>query len=290
MDTAVQDFLRDCRLRQLTAATLIAYTSDLRQFCRHLATTGTPAPGEVTRDHVNAFLFHRPLAPRTIRRRAMCVRSCFDFLLETGRVAQNPARRLRLPKVRPTLPLILTTDQVTRLLGAAVTPLEQALITLLLTTGMRRAEAAALTLADIDFEAGAVRVHGKGGKDRLLPLSQPTATALRSYLTQRRKPIHAHALFVTRQGKALAVAGDTINQALDRILARAGLAGQGITPHKLRHWFATQLVRSGVDLRTVQELLGHSSLQATEIYLQSDLRSKRKAVTRLAENFLRPAP
>ena len=168
-----------------------------------------------------------------------------------------------------------------RLLAATQKPWQRALVMLLVFTGIRRSEAAGIQLEDLDLERGLLLVRGKRDKQRVVPLTPETVAALQEYLACRR-PTPSRALFITRQGEALASPGRAINRMLERILRRAGLADQGITPHKLRHTFATHLICNGVDVRTVQELLGHADLQTTGKYLHSDTRTKQAAVGKLA--------
>ena len=151
---------------------------------------------------------------------------------------------------------------------------------LLLATGMRRSELLQVTLEDIDAPNRQLLVQGKGSKQRTLPLTRQALTAIAGYLPHR-APSQSRRLFVNARGVPLR--GQVINQTLEEILGRAGLQGQGITPHKLRHTFATQLIQKGVDVRTVQELLGHADLGTTARYLHSDVRTKLAAVGRLTD-------
>jgi len=283
MHQAVQDFLGSLRLRQLAPATIRTYSTDLRQLLDFLTATGSaPRPEEVDRPLLTRFLLHRPLAPRSIRRRQAVCSALFTFLQEEGRVTANPARRIRLPKVPASLPAALAPDQVQRLLALPLAPWERCILTLLLTAGLRHAEAATLTLDDVDIAGGTLRVHGKGAKERLLPLHPDAARTLREHLAQR-PATASRALFLTSWRRGMAVPGHYIERLFNRLAKQAGIPG--LTPHRLRHTFATYLLRSGVDIRTVQELLGHADLRTTAIYLHSDLRAKREAVNRLAQRF-----
>jgi site-specific recombinase XerD len=191
----------------------------------------------------------------------------------------NPARRLPLPKVSQNLPVCLTPEQAQRLIEAATRPWSKAMIVLLLCTGIRRSEAIGITLDDLDLDNRQLLVHGKGSKERVVPLNEAVVEAISDYLVRRPKTESRH-LFVSRQGEALACRA--VNRTVGRAIRRAGLEGHGITPHKLRHTFATHLIRNGVDVRTVQELLGHSDLETTAKYLHSDTRTKQAAVAGLS--------
>ena len=159
--------------------------------------------------------------------------------------------------------------------------------------GFGRSEAAAITLEDLDLEHGQLLVRGKGAKQRVVPLAPLVVQAIREYLLCRPKTDSNH-LFVSRV-EGHAIHGRVVNRMLNRMLQEAesheeGLAGQGITPHQLRHTFATHLIRNGVDIRTVQELLGHSELETTAKYLHSDARTKQAAVEKLVGLFATVAP
>jgi len=195
-----------------------------------------------------------------------------------GYVQGNPARRLPLPKTEQLVPVTLTPEEAQKILAAADTPWNRCLVILLLTTGMRRSEAVEIALDDIDLENGQLLVHGKGSKERTAPLTEEAVEATRHYL-QHRKKTNCHRLFVSQTGEA--IQGRVVNQMLDRVLEKAELVGRGITPHTLRHTFATHLIRNGTDIRTVQELLGHSDIQTTARYLHSDTRTKQAAVGKL---------
>jgi len=183
----------------------------------------------------------------------------------------------------------ITRQQVRQLLTAANTSWHRALLLLLISAGLRRSEVAAITLDDLDLGhrpapliggpanvcGGQLRVRGKGNKERVVPLTAEAVEAVREYLVCRKAD--SDYLFVSRIG-GHPIAGRRIHAILRRLLQKAGLANQGITPHKLRHTFATHLIRNGVDVRTVQKLLGHSGLETTARYLHSDTRSKEAAV------------
>jgi site-specific recombinase XerD len=267
--------------RSYSPMSVRAYGTDLRMFREFLTETvdALPAPGEITRQMVVQFAVSLSgRAPLTVRRKLACLSSFFSFLQDMGYVQGNPARGLPLPKVEQLVPVTLTEEDAHRLVAVADRPWHRCLVILLLTTGMRRTEVAEITLEDIDLENGQLLVHGKGAKERTVPLTPEAVQAIQHYLAHRRQTI-SHRLFVSQTGQP--IHGRVINRMLKRLLGKAGLAGQGITPHKLRHTFATTLVQNGVDIRTVQELLGHSDLQTTARYLHSDTRTKQTAVAKL---------
>ncbi len=267
--------------RSYSPATVRAYRTDLARFRRFLRDGNgrEPAPAEVTRQMVVQFAVSLSgMAPLTVRRKLACLSSFFGFLQDMGYLQGNPARGLPLPKVEQLVPVTLSREDAHRLIAAADKPWHRCLVILLLTTGIRRSEAAQITLEDIDLDNGQFLVHGKGAKKRTVPLTPESMEAIRHYLQHRRKT-DSHRLFVSQTGKP--IHGRAINRMLNRLLAKAGLAGKGITPHKLRHTFATTLIQNGVDIKTVQELLGHSDIQTTARYLHSDTRTKQQAVERI---------
>jgi len=206
----------------------------------------------------------------------------------------NPARRVPLPKKAHTVPVCLTEEEAQQLVAAADTPWLRCLVVLLMSTGIRRSEAASVTLDDLDLDHGQLLINGKGNKQRVVPLNEIAIDAIREYLPYRSqgrlakgRPLTTSRLLVSQWG--LQLAPRVVNSMLNRVLWKARLTGKGITPHKLRHTFATHLIRNGVDVRTVQELLGHADLETTARYLHSDTRTKQAAVVKL-EGLLTPSP
>jgi site-specific recombinase XerD len=271
--------------------TVKAYARDLREFRRFLSERypGADHHDQVQRPMVVQFaLSLRGQAPLTVRRKLTAIASFYRFLLDTGRATLNPARGLPLPKVAQCFPTCLTAEQARALLEAAHTPWHRAMIGLLLFAGLRRSELAGITLEDVDLDHGQLLVRGKEAKQRVVPLTPLAVHAIREYLPCRPSTDSNH-LFVSRIG-GRPIAGRVINRMLKRVLEDADMDEQGITPHRLRHTFATHLIRNGVDVRTVQELLGHADLQTTARYLHSDTRTKQAAVGKLAAAFGGAAP
>jgi site-specific recombinase XerD len=222
-------------------------------------------------------------APLTVRRKLTAIASFYRFLVDTGLAVANPARGLPLPKVAQCFPTCLSAEQARALLEAAHTPWHRAMLALLLFAGLRRSEVTAIALDDLDLDNGQLLVRGKGAKQRMVPLAAVVVEAIRDYLPCRPHTESDH-LFVSRVG-GRPIAGRVTNRMLSRVLEKAGLGQHGITPHALRRTFATHLIRNGVDVRTVQELLGHADLQTTARYLHSDTRTKQAAVGRLVVAF-----
>jgi len=266
------DYLKS--YRAYSPMTIGAYDTDLRMFREFLERRcgSALALNEITRETIIQFgVSLKGAAPLTVRRKYACLSSFFGFLQDMDHVRGNPARRLPLPKVSETVPIFLSSEQAQRLIEAANKPWSKALVVLLLSTGIRRSEAVSITLDDLDLESRQLLVNGKGSKQRVVPVNDSAIDALRQYLACRPQTGSRH-LFVSHEGKPLACRA--VNRMVARAIRRAGLEGHGITPHKLRHTFATHLIRNGVDVRTVQELLGHSDLQTTAKYLHSDTTSR----------------
>jgi len=267
--------------RSHSPLTVSTYRCDLNQFCQWL--TGRlghlPELNAITRELVMQWTVTLAgLAPASVCRKVSVLSSFFSFLVDLGELDSNPARRIPLPKPAGRIPNAISEDEAQKLIAAAESPFEHAMLLLMLTAGLRRSEVGAIRLEDVDLENQALLVRGKGAKQRMVPLMPQTADAIRDYLATRPEADQPY-LFLSPQGRRLA--NDYLNRSLRRILARAGLA-KHITPHMLRHTFATHLVRNGVDVRTVQELLGHSDLETTANYLHSDTRAKQTAVALIA--------
>jgi integrase/recombinase XerC len=265
-------------LRSLTAAapsTVEAYARDLRSFVIWVRRAGLAGPGAVERTTLRrylAYLATRGYARRTIARRASALRRYFRWLRRSGAVDHDPTVGLSAPKGDGRLPRVLRPDELRALLdeaprsapGDGATALrDDALLEVLYGSGLRVAEATAIDVADLDLERQRVVVHGKGDRQRVVPLSEPTVHALRRWLSGGRDEMVTEdtppaAVFLNRRGRRL-----TPRDAR-RVLDRRAVAPTH--PHALRHSFATHLLDGGADLRVVQELLGHSDLATTQRY------------------------
>ena len=282
-DEAVAEFLDYLKeYRSFSKWTVRAYGTDLRMLREFLENRvgRVPRPTELTRELIVQFgVSLRGAAPLTLRRKYACISSFFGFLQDMGYAQANPDRRLPLPRVSEYVPVYLTEEMAQKLIAAADSPWTKAAVVLLLSTGIRRSEAVGITLDDLDLEERQLLIRGKGGKERVVPLTDQAVEAIQAYLPHRTKT-QSRYLFVSAW-KGQPLHGRCINRMLKIVVGKGGLAGQGITPHKLRHTFATHLIRNGVDVRTVQELLGHADLETTAKYLHSDVRTKMTAVGKL---------
>jgi integrase/recombinase XerC len=276
-DAPVEQFLRYLAVeRAASAHTLRSYRSDLADCAAFLAArqlgTLVGADARTLRAYL-AALHERGLARTSIARRLAALRSFFRFLVRRGRATANPAREVATPKLPKTLPAYLPIDESDALLRAAPPPTagsarDRAILELLYATGIRVAELAGLDVEDVslgDWREGAVRVLGKGRKERIVPVGRKAVEALQAYLGSR----GGGPLFLNERGGRLTV------RSVHRIVrGRARMAGlhRRVSPHTLRHTFATHLLDAGADLRLIQELLGHASLSTTQRYTHVDLR------------------
>jgi integrase/recombinase XerD len=276
----VLDFLAYLEFeRGLSRNTLEAYRSDLLQFGRFLGARDVSAldarPVEVA-DFLTRLATgdaeHRPASPATIHRKSACLRSFYRHLRREGLRESDPTASLSAPRRSRKLPQVLTRGEVDRLLsqprGTDPHALrDRALLELMYASGLRASEAIGLQLGDVDLEERVVRARGKGSKERIVPLGQAAARAIRIYLERGRPALvkerpEPH-LFVNFRG------GQLTRQGLYKIVRRhattAGLADR-MSPHTLRHTFATHLLAGGCDLRSVQEMLGHADVATTQLY------------------------
>jgi site-specific recombinase XerD len=269
--------------RSLAQSTVQTYRGELRMFRGFLEKRPgrLPAPEEITREIVLQYgISLRGAARQTLRKKYTCLSCFFTFLRDMGYVHADPASQLPLPKPSRRVPVCLSEETAQKLLAAADRPWTKTLIMLLLSTGIRRSEAAGITLDDLDLERRQLLIRGKGDKERIVPLTEQAVAVIEAYLTERVKTKSRH-LFVSGRGGE-PIHPRVINYMFQSVLRKAQLSGQGITPHKLRHTFATHLIRNGVDIGTVRDLLGHADIHTTGLYLHSDTRTKEVAVGTLS--------
>jgi integrase/recombinase XerD len=275
--------------RGLAENTIAAYELDLERFGRTLAADRRADVRRIDEKDIFEFMVVERKAgrdPASIRRALACLRTFFRFLNLAGVAAGNPARLLDTPRGWKHLPNVLGKDEVTRLLEASSEvgtrhPLrDRALLELIYATGLRVSEATSLELRQVLWDLGVIRCMGKGGKERIVPITRTAAEALRTYLDGERPRLAAGGssdlIFLSRSGRPMG--REVIAALLKRAARAAGVVGK-VTPHTLRHSFATHLLANGADLRLVQEVLGHAKVETTEIYTHVD-RSQLKAIHR----------
>jgi integrase/recombinase XerD len=259
--------------------TVDAYLRDLRRMGEFALARGVREPGAVTRTHLRDFVYllkDLGLSAATIRRSVSAIRTYYGFLAGEGRVRNDPSDRLETPRRGRVLPDTLTVAEVESLVAAPGLddPLawrDRALLELAYGTGMRVSELCGLGITDLLLTEGLVRVFGKGSKERLVPLGRNTIGAVSVYLHQLRPTLDrgrgAGRVLLNARGEPLSRVGAW--GIVKRSAERAGIRKR-VTPHTLRHSFATHLLEGGADLRAVQEMLGHADLSTTQIYTHVD--------------------
>ncbi|NIR46534.1 MAG: tyrosine recombinase [Gemmatimonadetes bacterium] len=298
MPGRVDQYLRHLQdERQLSDHTVQAYRRDLADLCEFLNGYYGSLDWEwpdIDRLTVRAFLGHLSAAGlerRTIGRKLSAVRSFFRFLQREGSVSGNPARHVRAPRHGRALPGHLTQKEMVELFELAARRLEgagwrasrdRALVELLYSAGLRLSEVHGLDLPDLDHALGRVKVRGKGGKERIVPVGRTAAAALRDYHRARRQrfgePEPLDALFVSERGNRLS--RRQIQRIVTDFIARVAEEGE-LSTHSIRHSFATHLLDEGADLMAIKELLGHASLSTTQMYAHTS-RERLKRVYRVA--------
>jgi tyrosine recombinase XerC len=267
------------RVRALSPHTVTAYSKDIRQFAAWLASTGEREtdPGRIDHTLLRSFLGmlrRRGYASGTVARKLASLRAFFRYLQQQGVIDEDPAALLRSPRAAQRLPVHFSREEM---IAALIAPegdslqaiRDRAILEFLYSTGIRLSELTGLDLADLDLRDRSVRVRGKGRKERIVPVGGPAMQALKEYLKTRRELIRKKegaddkALWLNRSGGRLS--GRSIQMMVRRYL-RATSEREKVSPHVIRHTFATHLLDSGADLRAVQELLGHESLSTTQVY------------------------
>ena len=299
-DKRIEDAIRSFGIhmeveRNLSHHTRRSYLSDLGQFRTFLLENGIDRPGDVDQVVIRTFLaslYRGKTKKGTISRKVASLRAFFTFLLREGVVRYNPAQMVQAPKTDKYLPSFLSIDEVFSLLRVKFEPgisglRDRAILEFLYSAGVRVSELTGLNVADIDFSAGLAKVRGKGRKERVVPVGGPALSALRAYIDGRAEAAKNKTgtydespLFLNRAGSRLTPR--SVRRIIDKYITLGGV-GKKISPHALRHTFATHLMDAGADLRVIQELLGHESLSTTQKYTSV-------SVTRLMEVYDKSHP
>ena len=295
---ALEDLAADLRRRAVSSNTVVAYMNDSRQLATWASAAGLE-PQTVDLKSLRRYvatLSAQGQAPSTVARKLAAVRALFRVQTQLGQMDQNPADLVAAPKRPKTLPRVLKREEVELLLDRipAVTPLEQrdrALLELAYSSGLRAEELVSLELGAVDFDAETVRIEGKGGKTRLVPVGEHALAAIARYLERSRPALRTdrgdgpaaqrEPMFLSKTGRRLSTSDvrrrlrtwTRVTQGRAPALAQAH-------PHTLRHSFATHLLEGGADLRSIQELLGHSTISTTQVYTRVESVRLRAAYAR----------
>ena len=276
MNRHIIDFERFLKYeRNYSVHTIRAYMNDLAEFEEFLTETSTEIE-KVNSKIINLYSLnlYTKNSKSTVSRKITTLRSFFNFMVKKGNLKQNPAKLIPLPKKEKTLPVFLSVDEVFKLIDSIdpedILPLRDlAILELLYSSGLRVSELAKIKVLDIDHRDNFVKVSGKGNKERVVPFGTNARETLLQYLKRRTelKPKEDF-LFLNNRGSGLTT------RSIERIVKKYGLLSgisKKISPHALRHTFATHLLGGGADLRSIQELLGHSSLSTTQRYTHTSI-------------------
>jgi tyrosine recombinase XerC len=270
MERYIEKFIRYLEIeKNYSVHTIINYRLDLEHFKDFIGDAGLEKIDYLALRKYLAVLKEKNLRNRTVARRLSTLRSFFKFLAREGYLKANPILSLSSPKIEKYLPQFLTEEETVRLIESAFAKdtkddsgrRDRAILETFYSTGIRISELVGLSVEDVDFIGGIVKVMGKGKKERIAPIGDAAIKTIRDYLEKRKKDNPA--LFLNKSGRRISSRG--VRNIVQKYIHRAGMRG-GVSPHTLRHSFATHLLNRGADLRTVQELLGHANLSTTQIY------------------------
>ncbi len=278
----MQDFQTYLKVeRNVSPHTQQAYIADVQEFIQFLKTSGLVKNDKAQNadaEAIRSFLGHlhrQKVKKVTVNRKISSLRAFYRYLLRQGKIKKNPANMVQLPKTEKYMPTFLSVDEAFELLNANAGKNSpdlrtRAMMELFYSSGLRLSELAALNVMDIDFKQQLVKVRGKGRKERIVPVGKTALQSIREYLDgtgELRKNISVDVfvepLFLNARGKRITTR--SIARSIDDAAEKSGL-GRKISPHALRHTFATHLLNAGADLRSIQELLGHKSLSTTQKY------------------------
>ncbi|MGB9613399.1 MAG: site-specific tyrosine recombinase XerD [Candidatus Margulisiibacteriota bacterium] len=272
MKKQIEDFIEFLKIeRGYSSHTIKSYQHDLTQFFEFARASNC---SQIHRDHIGGFIkfmSEKGYTAASMERKLACLKSFFSFLVGEGIIFSDPTKDFNLPKKAKRLPKALGFSEIIRLLYQARgnKPLlmrDAALLEVLYATGLRASEVVSLNISDINFSVNFVRCLGKGNKERIVPIGQVAMAALKKYLEEGRPKLpikDEEALFLDKNGKRLTRQG--LWEIVKKYVEKARIKSR-VSPHTLRHSFATHLLEKGADLRSVQEMLGHSDISTTQIY------------------------
>jgi integrase/recombinase XerC len=283
MNNLVRDFQTYLTVeRNVSEHTRKAYIADIEEFAEFLQKNdfilNPDGISQVETETIRAYLghlFRQKVKKVTANRKISSLRAFYKYLIRSGKIKNNPAGMIRTSKTEKYMPTFLSVDEMFEVLkvphdDSAAALRNQAMLELFYSCGLRLSELAGLNVMDLDFQQALVKVRGKGRKERIVPVGKPALTAIQEYLAKtaelRKKvveEIFKNPLFLNVRGKRITVR--SIARIVDEITKKSGI-GRKISPHAMRHSFATHLLNAGADLRSIQELLGHESLSTTQKY------------------------
>jgi len=290
MNRKLSNYLNYLRIEKYASPlTIYAYRLELEKFITHLKSNNTSTFSTCTMSSIREYIYYsrdlRDLSSNSIGRLIAILKSFFNFLHEEDIILKNPTRKIHLPKKVSPLPKVISKIEVDMILASMKhSPArcrrnyfrDRLIIHTLYYTGVRRSELLSLDWSDLDLGKSTLAIRfGKGRKNRIIPIHQKLAESLDLYLAQR-LPLENYALFIGEQGKRLSKA--TFSNILKMYFKLSGLRSKGYTAHCFRHSFASKLVEAGVDIFSVQKLMGHSSLDVTRIYINISTRNLASAV------------
>jgi integrase/recombinase XerC len=281
MQKAVIQFLQNLRERNASPNTILAYGKDLAEFVKYIGPI--EKPDQLDHVRIRGFLSHlyeRGLGKTSVARHLAAVRSLYKWLAREGKVKQNPASLVSTPKLPKKLPRVPTIEEVNNVLDgqlpetAAFVERDKTILELLYGCGLRNSELIGINLDDIHWSNETILVRGKGRKERMVPLGDTAAEAIRDYLSKRKELLASKkkttpALLVNLRGQRLTTR--SVGRIVKHIAVSKGLSPD-VHPHTLRHAFGTHLLEEGADLRAIQEMLGHERLSTTQRYTQLSMK------------------
>lgn len=288
-DETIESFLEYLQYtKNYSSKTVENYLVDLKQFSAFLREEKITAAAEITHFNVRKFLlgfYQKNSKKNTISRKISCLKSFFKYLKINGHIKQSPLLRIFLPKKDKKLPVFLTIDEIIRIIGSPDVRTEagqrdRCIIELLYSSGIRVSELTHMDEKDIDYDQETIRVLGKGRKERIVPIGSRTVRLLKEFTEKRRGTDNRSGkqpLFVNPKNKRLTQR--TVERIMKRYTRECGITKK-VTPHTLRHTFATHILNGGADLRSVQELLGHKNISTTQIYTHLTIERLKEVYTK----------
>jgi tyrosine recombinase XerC len=270
MEKYIEKFMRYLEIeKNYSPHTVLNYKLDLEDFRKFLGEQGVEKVDYLSLRKYLALLKEHNLGNRTVNRRLSTLRSFFKFLTREGYLKANPILTVSSPKLEKHLPQFLTEEETAKLIESAfpkndddeLSLRDRAILETFYSTGMRISELVSIDSRDVDFISNIIKVMGKGKKERIVPIGDMALAAIRKYLGKRKKA--SDTIFLNKNGSRITTRG--VRGIVDKYIKISGTK-HGVSPHTLRHSFATHLLNRGADLRTVQELLGHANLSTTQIY------------------------